>query len=381
MVTRALRSLLAEPPPDAPPTPVWRDGLLVAAVGASLAVEAVVRDGFSLTPVAVIAVVLLAVSLLIRRTQPLAAVAIIFGALILSSLVALVGHAPALPYTLAWVLVLPYALSRWGSGREAAIGLGIMVAAAILDLIVDFTGPIDATVGVALLLFPAALGASVRYRTNARQREVEQIKLLERQQLARELHDTVAHHVSAIAVQAQAGQAVAAADPSRAVDALAVIEAAASRTLDEMRAVVGVLRSDATDDLAPQPGIDDLHRLADVGGWPTVEVRISGDLDDPGPALEATVYRLAQEAVTNAVRHARQARRIEVTVTADPGHVHLTVTDDGEPRTGDRPTPGFGLTGMRERVSLLGGTLEAGPAPETGWRVHAVLPRTGGAPS
>lgn len=381
MVTPALRSLLAEPRPEAPPALVWRDGVLIAAVGASLAVEAGARDGFSVGPVAVVAAVLLAGGLLTRRTHPLASVAVVFGGLMLTSIAALLGHATALPYSLAWVLVLPYSLLRWGSGRDAAVGLAVMVGAAALDLIAEFTGPLDATVGIAILLLPAALGASVRYRTNARQREVEQIKLLERQQLARELHDTVAHHVSAIAVQAQAGQAVAASDPSRAVEVLSVIEQAASRTLDEMRAVVGVLRSDAADDLVPQPGIADLPRLADVGGWPEVDVRLSGELDEPGPALDATVYRLAQEAVTNAIRHARRARRIEVVVTADAEHIHLTVTDDGEPRAGDRSTPGFGLTGMSERVSLLGGTLEAGPAPEAGWRVHAVLPRSGGAPS
>ena len=98
-----------------------------------------------------------------------------------------------------------------------------------------------------VLLFPAVLGAAVRYRTNFRHRSLEQVRLRERERLARELHDTVAHHVSAIAVRAQAGQVVATTRPAAAVEALRVIEAEASRTLAEMRAMVGVLRDGSTD--------------------------------------------------------------------------------------------------------------------------------------
>ena len=168
------------------------------------------------------------------------------------------------------------------------------------------------------MLFPAALGASVRYRANSRLREMDQVKLREREQLARELHDTVAHHVSAIAIRAQAGRVVAASHPDAAVDALEVIEEEASRTLAEMRTMVGALRQGEEPDLAPQRGVADIERLAhSAGDRPRVDVELSGDLDDLRPSVEAAIYRLAQESITNAMRHARHATRINVWVVGD----------------------------------------------------------------
>ena len=117
-------------------------------------------------------------------------------------------------------------------------------------------------IGVPFLLFPAALGASMRYRASSKLRETDQVRLRERERLARELHDTVAHHVSAIAIQAQAGRAVAARDPTPPCDALEIIEEEASRTLAEMRTMVGVLRDGEAPDLAPQRGVADIERLA-----------------------------------------------------------------------------------------------------------------------
>ena len=115
------------------------------------------------------------------------------------------------------------------------------------------------------LSLPAALGAAMRYRTRSRLRESDQVRLREREQLARELHDTVAHHVSAIAIRAQAGRTVAASRPDAAVDALEVIEEAASRTLAELRALVGALRDGEEADLAPQRGVADIARLGPPG--------------------------------------------------------------------------------------------------------------------
>lgn len=375
MVNRAVRSLLAEPRPQQPPPRVWRDWLLVAALGATLALEVVVRDlTLGVAPVGL--VLLLAASLVYRRAAPLATVAIVFGALAAASVAALLGADLAVPYSLAWVLVLPYSLVRWGSGRDVAVGLLLMLGSAMLDMTVEFTGALDAGLGIMILLLPAALGASVRYRTGTRLQELEQVKLMERQQLARELHDTVAHHVSAIAVQAQAGRAVAPTNPAYAVEVLQVIEQTASRTLDEMRAVVELLRTGEDADLGPRRGIEDLPRLTEVRGWPDVDLHMTGDLDDLGPTLDSTLYRLAQESITNAARHARRARRIDVRVVGETDQVCLTVSDDGEPRATEPLHHGHGITGMRERAALLGGTLDAGPAPGGGWRVHAVLPRT-----
>ncbi len=182
--------------------------------------------------------------------------------------------------------------------------------------------------------------------------------------------------MSAIAFQAQAGRAMAAADPDRALAVLETIEEAASRTLEDMRAMVGVLRDGAEPDLAPQPGIDDVERLArDVGGWPRVGVHLSGDLDDLSPGVGAALYRIAQEAVTNALRHARNATCVTIEIGGEADRVRLTVHDDGDAVTTHAPTPGFGLLGMTERTSLLGGTVQAGPAREGGWTVEATLPK------
>ena len=195
--------------------------------------------------------------------------------------------------------------------------------------------------------------------------------------MARELHDTVAHHVSAIAIQAQAGR-TAASRPDAAVDALGAIEEEASRTLAEMRAMVGALRQGEEPELAPQRGVADIHRLArGAGEGPRVDVELAGDLDGLRPSVDAALYRLAQESITNAVRHARHATRIDVRVTGDNDDVRLTVRDDGDGPSGADWSLGYGLVGMTERAMLLGGTLEAGPGADGGWTVNALLPRNG----
>jgi signal transduction histidine kinase len=198
------------------------------------------------------------------------------------------------------------------------------------------------------------------------------VKLLERERLARDLHDTVAHHVSAMAIRAQAGIATAASDPAAAIDALRIIDAEAARALDEMRGIVRILRAEEPMDLTPGPRVADLEQLASRTG-PTVEVEVVGEADGLQPPVGAAIYRLAQEAVTNARRHARHATRIDVRVVVDENSVRLRVSDDGEPRPSG--APGYGLVGMTERAGLLGGTCAAGPDPDRGWIVTAELPR------
>jgi signal transduction histidine kinase len=229
-----------------------------------------------------------------------------------------------------------------------------------------------------VLSFPAALGAFVRIWKVSRLRELDQVKLRERQELARELHDTVAHHVSAIAIQAQAGRTVAAARPDRAVRALELIEEEASRTLAEMRTMVAVLRDGDGPELAPQRGVADIRRLAhDAAHGPRIDVELSGDLEALRPSVGAAMYRLAQESITNSLQHARHATRISVSVAGEADCVRLTVRDDGAAGAAGRSGPGYGLVGMTERATLLGGTLEAGPAADHGWTVSATLPRAG----
>ena len=375
----AARSLWAEPRAPAPPARVWRDWVLVAVLVPTALLEGLLREDLTWPAVATVVALVAISTLLWRRTRPLLAVAVAFGCIGAVAVAEIVwADQPVGLGTGICVLLLPYALFRWGSGREAAIGLAIILACGVVGTMADFTGVVEALLGAVVLLFPAALGASVRYRVSSRLREIDQVKLRERQQLARELHDMVAHHVSAIAIQAQAGQTVAAGRPEAAVRALEVIEEAASRTLAEMRTMVGVLRDGDEPDRAPQRGVVDIERLArDAAHGPRVDVELTGEFDALRPAVGAAMYRLAQEAITNALQHARHATRIDVQVAGEDDCVRLTVHDDGDAGSADGSRSGYGLVGMAERAALLGGTFEAGPGPDKGWTVNAVLPRAG----
>jgi signal transduction histidine kinase len=371
------RSVWDEPRPPAAPVRVWRDWVLVAVLVPAAVLEGVLRPGLPLRPLSVVVTVGLVATLLWRRTKPLLMVVVVFVVLGLL-LVVTAGAIPQM-YTGAYVLVLPYALVRWGSGREAVIGSALVFVKTGLSALVGVTRLSDVVLGPAVLLVAMALGAAFRFRAWARMRELDQVKLLEHERLARDLHDTVAHHVSAIVIRAQAGLATSASRPDAAVEALRVIEAEASRTLTEMRSMVRVLRRDEPVELAPSPCIADLERLAGRdGAGPPVDVEVSGDLADVPPSVGAAIYRLVQESVTNARRHAHHATRIEVRVAADRASVRLRVSDDGDTSL-LRPagSPGYGLIGMIERARLLGGTCEAGPEPGRGWTVTAVLPRAG----
>ncbi|TDD63439.1 sensor histidine kinase [Kribbella antibiotica] len=381
MSNNVVRSLLAEPRAPQPPQRVWRDWALIALLLPTAILEGVLREDVVWRPVAIVIAVGSILALLWRRTHPLAVSAVVFGVAIASSLASLIGDLPVIGLnTMIAVILLPYALLRWGSGREIGIGLGIYVVALVTGFAVEYTGLLNVFLGGVVLFFPASIGHAVRYWATSRARELDKMRLLERAQLARELHDTVAHHVSAIAIRAQAGRVVAAIDPSAAVEALTVIEAEASRTLAEMRVMVGNLREDEMAAMAPQQGVADLEQLArSVGDQPRVELELSGDLVDLQPAVGAAVYRIAQESITNAVRHARHVTRIDVRVAAEERCVRLTVCDDGDAGATVKNPSGYGLVGMSERAALLGGSFEAGPGPDRGWTVEAVLPKVGAA--
>lgn len=377
--------MLAEPRvPDPPPRGRW-DWALVAALAPIAIFEAATNPNLVWPLVSVVVTLAILPTLLWRRTHPLASLAVAFATITAVDVVSLaVGEEWEGLSTNVFVLLLLYSLFRWDSGRNAAIGLaltGIPLLFSIEDQQRhDGTEAFPASnvlLGGMVLLVAAAFGASVRYQDKARARGLDQMKLLEREQLARELHDTVAHHVSAIAIRAQAGRVVAAADPAAALDALQVIEEEASRTLAEMRTMVGALRDGTEPDLAPQRGVGDIERLATgAEGRPPVVVERTGDLDQLRPSVDAALYRLAQESITNALRHARHATRIRVTVRGEADLVRLTVVDDGDAATFDpRSTSGFGLVGMAERAKLLGGTFEAGPNLHRGWTVDVGLPR------
>jgi signal transduction histidine kinase len=366
-----LRTVWNEPRPTDPPRRSWRDWALVGLVTGLAVVEFAARPELHGHPWAPAVAIGLAPTLLFRRQQPLLAVAIAFGVSVVAPL--LPGGVPDM-YVTIYFLSLPYALFRWGSGREATIGLAVMLGNLGVSTAMGRMSLTDAIGGSAVLGTAVTLGIALRYRVRARAREFEQVRLVERERLARDLHDTVAHHFSAIAIRAQAGLAVAPSQPEAPAEALRLIETEATRALDEMRAIVRVLRRDEPAELAPNPGVADIAGLAGHPG-PRVAVSLQGDLRDLPPAVGSALYRLAQESVTNARRHARHASQIEVRVEADDQVVRLTVRDDGE--TAAAASPGFGVLGMIERAELLGGECQAGPDPSRGWTVTAVLPRNG----
>lgn len=381
MLRDAARSLWAEPRVPDPPARVWRDWALIAVLIPVAVLEGVLRDDLVWRVTSVAVAIVLLPTLLWRRTHPLAALLIGFGTLTFVDVFSIAVGTDWIGLDAnVFVLLLVYALFRWGAGRDAAIGLVALLVPLLLSGFDQEAPPSDVILGGLVLLLAAAVGASVRYQDKARTRGMDKVKLLEREQLARELHDTVAHHVSAIVIRAQAGRVVAASDPAAALEALGVIEAEASLTLAEMRSLVGALRQGEAAELAPQRGVADIERLTmSGGGRPHVEVEFSGDLDGLRPSVDAALYRLAQESITNAVRHARHATRIQVTVHGEGNSVRLTVGDDGDPGGFDpRSASGFGLIGMAERAKLVGGTLEAGPNRNRGWTVNAVLPRRQG---
>lgn len=380
MVSDTVRQLWVEPrasPP--PPARVWTDWVLLALLVPVSVLEVFLRNDLGWPVVAFILGVPSIFALLWRRTHPLTVVVIVFACHGASEAVLLLGaDYSAMLYATAWLLILPYALFRWGSGRECMIGLAVMMLAHVPNGSGAVNSIVEVIAASVFLLFPAAVGLAVRYRLAYRVRAFDQVKLLERELLARELHDTVAHHVSAIIIQAQAGRTVASTDPDTAVRVLQVIEEEASRTLTEMRIMVGALRDGETAELAPQRGVADITKLARAtGDSPLIAVRLTGGLDDIRPSVGAAVYRMAQESITNAVRHARHATRIEVLVTGDDDAIRLTVQDDGDPNPSAAGSIGYGLVGMSERAKLLGGTLQAGPSDGRGWTITAVLPRDG----
>jgi signal transduction histidine kinase len=375
VITNALRSLWAEPRATDVPERVSRDWVLLGVVMVTALLEGVFREDVAWRPVATTVAVGLAPVLLWRRTHPLACVVVGFGTATALGLASQLAGIPGVGLTtMIYVLVLVYALVRWGSGREIVIGLAVVLVAAAFSIATDYAGPAELFGGFGILTAAAAGGAAFRYRAEGRRRALDQIRTQERVGLARELHDVVAHHVSAIAVQAQAGRALAGRRPEAALEALAVIEGEASRTLAEMRAMVRVLRDGGPTEYAPQHGVADLASLARRDPVPVVDVEVPGDLDELPLQVDAAVYRLAQEALTNALRHARNASRVEIRVVEGGGRLRLRVTDDGQIDPVRPASHGFGLVGMTERVQLLGGTLSAGPAPWGGWAVEAELP-------
>lgn len=379
MIRRALRSVWAAPRAANAPGPLPRDWVLVGVVIVVALLEGLLRTGIEARALEIVLVVGIAFTLPWRRVHPLAMIAVAMGvkSLVVAGIVASGGTVVGLTAGI-FVLLLVYAVFRWGSGREAIGGVGVLALVVALGFGRDYRSVAELLPELAVLSVPALIGVTVRVLSTSRTRDLERVRLAEREQLARELHDTVAHHVSAMVVRAQAGRVVGATDPAAALDALTVIETEGARTLAEMRVLVGALREGHDPALLAPRAVSDIASLARPSGdGPAVVVSVSDDVDDVHPSVGAALYRIAQESVTNATRHATRATSVRVGVAAEADGVRLTVVDDGDPVPTEAGRSGYGIVGMTERVSLLGGTLTAGPGPDRGWVVEARVPRTG----
>ena len=268
-------------------------------------------------------------------------------------------------------IVLVYAMCRWAPARQAAVGLGVVMALAFITELLDGESLITNLLLVVPWLIPALLAVIARYRSRLREAQQDQVRLAERNTLARELHDTVAHYVSAIAVQAQAAQFVGKSDPDAMLSSVKTIEETANTAIDEMRRMIGILRSADDQDLTVLAG--SLNELAQPDGRPRVNVEGDTDLTSVPAPIAAALYRLAQESITNAVRHNDDVTFVDVTVAVGEANATIEVINDGRPSTRNRGS-GYGLVGMNERVEALGGTMSYGPRPTSGWRMAATLP-------
>ncbi|WP_107773194.1 sensor histidine kinase [Nocardioides sediminis] len=206
------------------------------------------------------------------------------------------------------------------------------------------------------------------------EREVELAARDERARIAREMHDVVAHGLSVIVVQADGARYAAAKDPDVAVGTLATIATTGRESLTEMRRLLGLLR-DGDTGVAPQPGLGDVRHLVDEAR--AAGTRVEADLPDPVPevpdGIGLAAYRIVQEALTNVRKHAGPGATVGLRVAVGPD-VRVEVSDDGRGAAAATDGRGLGLVGMRERATVHGGTLEAGPAPGGGFAVSARLP-------
>jgi len=297
-----------------------------------------------------------------------------------------------------WVQVCAVALASYSvgerSGDRTRSALAVILIASLVSLGV-LAQDADAIEGVVLpftVVVPTwLLGDVIRSRRVEAQRRAEAIErsLLEREErlrlaaaeerrhVARELHDVVAHAVSVMVIQAGAARQVVQKSPSQAEESMLAVESTGREAMTELRRFLGALSDDEGEEaagLSPQPGIGDLSALLDrvrEAGLPA-SLEVDGVPMAVPSSLDVTVYRIVQEALTNALRYARRAATL-VRLSWEPQQLRVEILDDG-PSTGDGEGSGRGLVGMRQRASLVGGRLEAGPRVGGGYAVRAWLP-------
>ncbi len=334
--------------------------------------------------------VAVAIALAQRRRFPLVLAAVTIASLLARPIIPTAGDGTG--YGIAIIIAI-YTCAVHLEGRAMRLG-GVLAAGMAVYLLVtegaDFAGVVFFS-----LLFgvPWIVGRMMRV---SRQRQAlleDQAVLLERQRdeqariavaderqrIARELHDVVAHAISVVVLQSRGGRRLIDTEPEAAREAFDAIESTSSQALGEMRRLLGLLRSGDDDTLLPQPTlarIEDLVADLRASGLP-VEVSLEGDPGVLPPGVDVSAYRIVQEALTNALKHAGPTRaRVRVEYCGDS--VLVEVTDDGAgagaANGSSAPGSGHGLVGMRERVAIVGGELTAGPRPTGGYAVSARLP-------
>ncbi|MGA5821942.1 histidine kinase [Kitasatospora sp. NPDC094028] len=364
--------------------------------------------GLNLVDVLTAVLSLLAVAF--RRRWPRAVLA---SVVIVGTVATFVRGGPVPLVAVAFVMyVIPQRLPRRGALRVLAASLLVMVPTAGLTGFLDLPYGQPTRHSAALVIESALLvtvawtiGYAVQQqrlytdslRTRAEQRVQEQLAEArraageERLRIARELHDVVAHTMSVIAVQAGVANHVAAERPDETRRALSSIEETSRGALREMRAMLGILRSEENSGqpgqggagTAPAPGLADLAALVDrtAEAGVQVDLEVRGERPELSPGLDLAAFRVVQEAITNVIKHAA-VERCRVAVTYHPDAVMVEVTDDGvgtsrdAEKGGARPVTGHGIVGMRERVGMYGGEFRAGPRPGRGFQVAARFPST-----
>lgn len=395
-----------------PPGARRQDWLLDAALAVGLGLLTVspygVR-GFAPTPSAgqwmpLVSAVLMIGSLVLRRHSPLLALA----GVTLAGLLQLIFTRDPMA-TLVAVPVVAYSVARWVPGQTARIVLVIGSISSVLGpirwILDDFGNPslrqliwlaLAWFVCMGLVVTPYAIGRRVResgeahqdrvaaaeerYRTVLMERE-QDTRLAEsraRTQIARELHDIVAHSLSVMIVQAEGGKAVAAKKPEAATQALTTIAETGREALSEVRRILGVLRDapepGATAEFAPTPRFTDIPELV-ARTSDRVQLAVHGQPPRVPQALELTVYRVVQEALTNFLKHAGPQATAMVTITYGMREIAIDVLDNGVATpSAVSQNPGHGLRGMHERVTAMGGRLLTRARPSGGFQVTAVLP-------
>jgi signal transduction histidine kinase len=322
---------------------------------------------------------LMASTVAVRRLYPAAAG---ITAALIADVVAIAWKPPNIvSFGIAWFCSI-YALTVWTTPRKFALGATVMALPTFVAVAIrgEPKGGASFTVVtlVVMLLVRRVVGDRER-RAQIAERERDLVAreavVEERARIARELHDVIAHHVSMIVLQAGAERRVLDDANASTREVLETVERTGRSALTEMRRLLGMLRGDAHEPLTPQPGLSDVPILVTQlreAGLP-VELHVEGERRELPVGIELSAYRIVQEALTNALKHAGEARA-SVNVRYGSDSLELEISDDG---TG-APTPvssgGHGLLGMRERVALYGGRLDAGRRPSGGFVVRVLLP-------